>query len=306
VSVGTLVTSGPLLLSLPVALVAGVVSFASPCMLPLVPGYLSYLAGLSGAELAGRPAVSVNSRPGLPAPAGDADGHASSPPAGGAPPGTATALRTRPPAPVARPAGRPSMHTRGRILLGAALFVLGFTAVFVAYGSAFGSLGSLLRRHERIIEQVLGAFTIALGLAFAGALHRLPWTAWGWQPRRRAAPGLLGAPLLGVLFAVSWTPCIGPTLAAVQSLALSSASAGRGAVLAAAYSLGLGIPFVATALAFDKGLGALRVIRRHTRAITVTGGALLVLTGLLELTGEWNRLVIELRLLIPASNGSPL
>jgi len=314
VSVGDIISGGPLLLALPIAAAAGVVSFASPCMLPLVPGYLSYFTGLSGADLAdpADPASPTDladlaaSRAGRPSDQVTDSRPASSPLSPQAGLGSTTGVLTRGPAPDQVAACEGPSRARGRVPLGAALFVLGFTAVFVAYGSALGTFGAVLRRHEGAVEQVLGALTVVLGLAFAGVLHWLPLATRQWRPRHRPAPGTCGAPVLGVLFAVSWTPCIGPTLAAVQALALTSASAQRGAVLSAAYSLGLGIPFVAVAFGVRRGLGALGLIRRHTRAVMVAGGALLVVTGLLEMTGEWNRLVIGLRLLFPSSTSSPL
>ncbi len=308
-SVQDVVAAGPLLLAMPVAVAAGVVSFASPCMLPLVPGYLSYLAGLTGSALeqAGTAPAALPDTTAAAAAAADGLGVSAAGRRGG---GQAAVLEhTAPEVAVSTSAARRrarAPRTDRRVPLGAALFVLGFTVVFVAYGSAFGALGTVLRHHERAVEQTLGAFTVMLGLAFAGVLHRLPWASRQWRPPRRAAPGLLGAPMLGVLFAVSWTPCIGPTLAAVQALALTSASAGRGAVLSAAYSLGLGIPFVAVAFGLRRGMSALQLVRRHTRSVMIAGGGLLVVTGLLELTGEWNSLVIGLRLLWPASNSSPL
>ncbi len=306
-SVQDVVAAGPLLLAMPVAVAAGVVSFASPCMLPLVPGYLSYLAGLTGSALEQAGTAPAALPDATAAAAADGLGVSAAGRRGG---GQAAVLEhTAPEVAVSTSAARRrarAPRTDRRVQLGAALFVLGFTVVFVAYGSAFGALGTVLRHHERAVEQTLGAFTVVLGLAFAGVLHRLPWASRQWRPRRRAAPGLLGAPMLGVLFAVSWTPCIGPTLAAVQALALTSASAGRGAVLSAAYSLGLGIPFVAVAFGLRRGMSALQLVRRHTRSVMIAGGGLLVVTGLLELTGEWNSLVIGLRLLWPASNSSPL
>lgn len=237
-SVQDVVAAGPLLLAMPVAVAAGVVSFASPCMLPLVPGYLSYLAGLTGSALeqAGTAPAALPNTTAAAAAAADGLGVSAAGRRGG---GQAAVLEhTAPEVAVSTSAARRrarAPRTDRRVPLGAALFVLGFTDVFVAYGSAFGALGTVLRHHERAVEQTLGTFTVVLGLAFAGVLHRLPWASRQWRPPRRAAPGLLGAPMLGVLFAVSWTPCIGPTLAAVQALALTSASAGRGAVLSAAY-----------------------------------------------------------------------
>ncbi len=278
-STAQFVTDGPLLLALPVAAAAGLVSFLSPCVLPLVPGYLSYVAGLSGRELEDgvtRPA---------PGPS----------PAGG---GTATLTRPAP--------ERTRQPVRGRVVAGAGLFVLGFTVVFVAYGALFGTLGSTLRIHQRGIEQVLGALTVVLGLAFAGVFAKLPLANREWRLHRMPAKGLLGAPLLGVLFGVGWTPCIGPTLVAVEGLALNSATAARGATLSAAYCLGLGVPFLLVAVGVRRGLGALAVVRRHTRVVTVVGGALLVVVGLLEFTGAWNDLVLALRDLVPGFGEAPL
>jgi cytochrome c-type biogenesis protein len=282
VSAGTFVTGGPLILAVPVAALAGLVSFASPCVLPLVPGYLSYVAGLSGSELADQREVSeVDLRE-----TAVADGD--------------TLIR------VAAPPAVKARRIRTRVTAGALLFVLGFTLVFVAYGAAFGSLGTALRRHERGIEQVLGVVTIVLGLAFAGAFSKLMIANRQWRVRWLPARGLAGAPLLGALFGIGWTPCLGPTLAAVQGLAISSATAGRGATLSAAYCLGLGVPFVLVAVGLRAGLGALAVVRRHSRVVMVIGGLLLVVTGLLEVTGEWNHLVINLRANLPGFNEAPL
>jgi cytochrome c-type biogenesis protein len=277
VSTAEFVSDGPLLLALPVAAAAGLISFLSPCVLPLVPGYLSYVAGLSGRELE----EGVAARP------------ADVPAAGG---GTETLVR---PATVAQP-------VRGRVVAGAGLFVLGFTVVFVAYGALFGTLGSTLRIHQRGIEQVLGALTVVLGLAFAGVFSKLPLANREWRLHRMPARGLLGAPLLGVLFGVGWTPCIGPTLVAVQGLALNSATAARGATLSAAYCVGLGVPFLLVAIGIRRGLGALAVVRRHTRAVTMVGGVLLVVVGLLEFTGTWNDLVLALRDFVPGFGETPL
>ncbi|HSP36406.1 MAG TPA: cytochrome c biogenesis CcdA family protein [Frankiaceae bacterium] len=286
-STAQFVTDGPLLLALPVAAAAGLVSFLSPCVLPLVPGYLSYVAGLTGRELeegATPPAVPAVPTAAVPSGSG----------------GTATLVRPA--------SSQPRAHTpvRGRVVAGAALFVLGFTVVFVGYGALFGSVGSTLRVHQRGIEQVLGAITIVLGLAFAGAFARLPLANREWRMRRLPARGLVGAPVLGVLFGIGWTPCIGPTLVAVQGLALNSATAGRGATLSAAYCVGLGLPFLLVAVAVRRGLGALAAVRRHTRLVTVLGGLLLVVVGLLELTGTWNDLILHLRGVLPGFGETPL
>lgn len=234
------VLGGSLLLAVPVAALAGLVSFLSPCVLPLVPGYLSYVTGLSGADL-----------------------------------GT----------------GRDS-GTRGRLLAGCVLFVLGFTAVFVSAGALFGGAGALLQAHAGIVTRVLGAVTIVLGLAFAGLF---PGLQRDFRFHFVPAAGLAGAPLLGVLFGVGWAPCIGPTLAAVQTLAFSSASAARGAVLSVAYCLGLGLPFVFAALAFRRALGAFGVVKRHYAWVMRAGGAMLVVVGALLVTGLWSELTVAMR-----------
>ncbi|HEY6747694.1 MAG TPA: cytochrome c biogenesis protein CcdA, partial [Mycobacteriales bacterium] len=180
---------------------------------------------------------------------------------------------------------------RRRTVLGAVLFVLGFTAVFVSYGVLFGRLGALLFAHQRGLERILGVVVILLGLAFLGLL---PGTSRELRIHRFPAAGLAGAPLLGVVFGLGWTPCIGPTLGAVQSLALSTAGAGRGAILSAAYCLGLGVPFVLVALGARWLVGALGVVRRHANVVTYVGGGLLVVLGLLLVTGLWGEMTIQL------------
>lgn len=222
------VWSGPLLLALPVAALAGLVSFASPCVLPLVPGYVGYVTGLSGEAVERQP--------------------------------------------------------RSRVVVGTLLFVLGFTAVFVALGAAIGGLGALLQQWSTGLTRVLGVLVIVMGLVFLGAApalqrdRRLPW---------RPAAGLAGAPVLGVVFGLGWAPCIGPTLAAVLGLTLQQGSAARGAVLTAAYCLGLGVPFVVVAVGLSRGVRSLDVLRRHRLAISRAGGAMLVLVGVLLVSGVW-------------------
>jgi cytochrome c-type biogenesis protein len=230
------VLSGSMLLALPVAALAGLVSFFSPCVVPLLPGYLSYATGLSGADLA---------------------------------------------------EGR-----RGRMALGSLLFVLGFSFVFVALGTASGALGDWLFEYTRTISVVLGIVTILVGLAFLGAV---PWLQRDVRVHKVPAVGLAAAPLLGVLFGLGWTPCIGPTLAAVSTLAMNEGTAGRGALLSGAYSLGLGIPFVVAGLAFRRMLGAVAWVRRHQVWVTRLGGIMLVVVGLLLVTGLWDLWVGELR-----------
>jgi cytochrome c-type biogenesis protein len=230
------VLSGSLVLALPVALVAGLVSFFSPCVVPLLPGYLSYATGLSGVDL-------ENAR-------------------------------------------------RGRMVLGSLLFVLGFSFVFVMLGTLSGALGDWLFRYTRQISIALGFFTILVGVAFIGLV---PWLQRDVRIHRVPAVGLAAAPLLGVLFGLGWTPCIGPTLSAVQALALHEGTATRGAVLSVAYCLGLGIPFLVAGLAFRRTLGAVRWVRRHQVWVTRAGGLMLIVVGLLLVTGLWDQWVADLR-----------
>jgi cytochrome c-type biogenesis protein len=255
------VTDGSLLVAAPVAAAAGLVSFLSPCVLPLVPGYLSFVTGLSGEELGGtrRPVAPTRDNP------------------------SGAVLVDAPPVVTPR---------RGRVLAGSVLFVLGFSAVFVTSGALFGGLGSLLLEHKDVVDRVLGALTVLLGLVFLGVIPGLQRTVkLPWLP----SPGLAGAPLLGVLFGVGWTPCLGPTLAAVQTLAYTEASAGRGAFLTGAYCLGLGVPFVLTGLAFRRALGAFAVVKRHYALVMRIGGLLLVVVGLLLVSGLWEDLMVEVR-----------
>jgi cytochrome c-type biogenesis protein len=255
---GNLVTDGPLIVAAGVAALVGLISFASPCVLPLVPGYLSYVAGLVG----------TGSRAAVPV-AGSVGG------------GTATAVR-----------GADERSPRGRMVAGALLFVLGFTLVFVAFGAVFGGLGRLLLQHSDVLTRVFGVVTIVVGLGFLGWLPLLQRTK---RLSARPAAGLAGAPLLGIVFGLGWTPCLGPTLSAVYSLAFSQATAGRGALLGIAYCLGLGIPFVLVALGARWALGATSFLRRHARTVTRVGGAVLVVVGLLLVTGLWTDFMQWLR-----------
>jgi cytochrome c-type biogenesis protein len=277
--IGHLVLSGPLILAVPVAAAAGAVTFLSPCVLPLVPGYLSYVAGMSGVDAQASPAPGHGEDGGqAPAESTAAAGDAAGPdrPA----PGGRTAVKA-PATPVAASPGRP------RTVAGTALFVLGFSAVFATEGVAFGSLGSVLRTHVAGLTQILGGLTIILGLMFAGVFDRFPVTGRIIRPSVRPRAGLAGAPVLGVLFGLTWTPCIGPTLSVVMGLALTSGTAVRGAVLMFVYGLGLGIPFLIVALLFQRGMTTFSFARRHARLITRVGGAMLVAVGVLELTGTW-------------------
>ena len=273
-SIGSLVSSGPLLLAMPVAAAAGAVTFLSPCCLPLVPGYLSYVTGMSGigAQDAGNQQASAALASAQPVGARSA---------GAQPAGTGPGSAGAP------PAGVPAPPPRSRVVAGTALFVLGFSALYTSYGLAFGSLGTVLKSHQQMLTQVLGVLTILLGLLFAGVFDRFMFTGRILRPSMRPRAGLAGAPLLGVLFGLGWSPCIGPTLTAVLTLAETSGTAARGAFLAFVYCLGLGIPFLIVALAFQRGMRAFGFARRHARLITAIGGGMLVLVGVLEVTGLW-------------------
>ncbi|MBA3311032.1 MAG: cytochrome c biogenesis protein CcdA [Nocardioidaceae bacterium] len=231
---------GSLLLAIPVALVAGTVSFFSPCVVPLLPGYMSYVTGLSGADIAANGSTGV----------------------------------------------------RGRMVVGTLLFILGFSVVFVSYGAIFGELGYQFLSNRDVITKVLGALTIVLGLAFAGVV---PWLRRDVRVHRVPAVGLAAAPFLGVLFGFGWTPCIGPTLAAVLSLSASTASAGRGAFLTFVYCLGLGIPFIVAAVAFRRMAGAVDWVRRHQVWVMRLGGAMLVVVGILLLSGVWDWFIVSMK-----------
>jgi cytochrome c-type biogenesis protein len=289
--VGQLVMSGPLLLALPVAAAAGAVTFLSPCCLPLVPGYLSYVTGMAGVSGA------------QPAPvADDPPGQAAS--VGVAPSGVAVAARPAAPAAPAVPAPPPA--AKGRVVAGTALFVLGFSVVFVAYGAALGGLGHLLTGHARLLTQILGVLTILLGLLFAGVFDRFSFAGRIVRPSARPKAGLAGAPLLGVMFGLGWTPCIGPTLTAVLALSASSGTAARGALLAFVYALGLGVPFLLVAFGFQVAMRAFAFARRRARLITQIGGAMLVCVGLLEVTGAWSTFMAWLQVHWVGSYQPPL
>ncbi len=232
-SVGQIVFSGQLLLALPIAVLAGLVSFASPCVLPLVPGYLAYVGGFS--------------EPGV-------------------------------------------KRDRSRLLTGVSLFILGFALVFITYEAAFGALGVWLTHWQDVVVRILGVFVIVMGLVFIGRFSFLQRTVKpGWRP----ATGLIGAPLLGIVFGLGWTPCIGPTLAAISALSVGSGSPWRGALLGLFYCIGLGIPFLLVALGFDWVAGSVAFLKRHIRVVNISGGALLVVIGILMATGVWSELLSQ-------------
>jgi cytochrome c-type biogenesis protein len=226
------IMSGFLITALPVAFIAGVISFLSPCILPLVPGYLSFAAGFSA--------------------------------------------------------------SRGKVFLGSVLFVLGFSFVFVSFGAIFGGLGNQLVANEAIISIILGLITIFLGFIFLGKFPFAPT----FRPTMKTTGGLIGAPILGFLFGVGWTPCIGPALAAVQTLAFQESSALRGALLSLGYCLGLGLPFIASGVFLDRSEKLRKYLVKHGDLITKIGGVFLITLGLLQVTGLWGQLMNSMRSLI--------
>jgi cytochrome c-type biogenesis protein len=226
--------SGFLLVAFPIAILAGLISFLSPCVLPLVPGYLSFAAGYSKAK--------------------------------------------------------------GRVFLGSILFVLGFSVLFISYGALFGGIGARISTNDEVITRVLGVITILLGLIFMGSFPMMRT----FSPKIATNGGLIGAPLLGFLFGIGWTPCIGPALATVQTLAFQESSAARGAILSFGYCIGLGAPFIASGLYLDKSERLRKYLTKRGDLISKIGGVLLILIGIAQVLGLWTDLMISLRSMISA------
>ncbi len=241
-------SGGPILAAVGVAALAGLVSFLSPCILPLVPGYLSYVTGLAGADL------------------DDA-------------------------------LNRPDAAARGRIAVGAAGFIAGFTIVFTLTGVIAANIGRALLVHQGAVQFGVGLLIIVLGLAFLGFI---PGLQREWRIHRLPAAGLASAPVLGAVFALSWVPCLGPTLAAVLGLAMVDGSTGRAVTLTVAYCLGLGLPFLVFGLGFRKLIGLNRAVRRNSMWVTRVGGAMLIIVGLSLTTGVWGDFINWLRATVGA------
>ena len=234
---GDIILNGSMLAAIPMALLAGLVSFLSPCVLPLVPGYLGFISGMSGTN------------------------HEAS---------------------------------RRRTLIGAALFVLGFSLVFVSFGAAFGGIGAVVYASGlQWVQRILGIFVFALGFVMIGQFAFMQRT---FKMQVSSKLGLVGAPLLGVAFGLGWTPCIGPTLAAVLSLASNSGDPAKGALLAFIYALGIGLPFIAIAAGFSWATKSVGFVKRHIRSFNIGGGVLLMILGLLLVTGIWNRFAAWIQL----------
>lgn len=257
------IADGQLLVALAIALAAGLVSFLSPCVLPLIPGYLAYVSGI--AEGPAHQTVRPDRIASSAAPSAAAS--------------TALAQKSE----------------RRRMVVGSLLFVLGFTIVFLLLNILVGSLGIWLWEWQDLIIRVMGGVVILLGLVFIGAFSKLQMTKkLNLKPR----VGLAGAPLLGIVFAVGWAPCMGPTLGVVISLSMQAGSLGRATALALAYCIGLGIPFVLAAFGFGWMTQTMTFFKRHIRAVNLIGGALLILIGLLMVTGLWNDMMFSLQAVI--------
>jgi cytochrome c-type biogenesis protein len=269
VNAAGIVADGSLLFAIPIAVLAGLISFLSPCVLPLVPGYLGFIGG----AVTPRPAA-------VQATDAVADGVGTSTPAAGATTtGAATAVEVE-----AAP--------RGRLLLGVLLFIAGFTLVFMSVAMLGGTLGRFLIEYADIITRVLGVVIIALGIVFIGVFGVAQRTV---RPQVRGNLGLIGAPLLGIALGIGWTPCIGPTLGVILLMAFDSGSVARGAVLGLAYSLGLGIPFILITLGFGWAARSVSWLRRHIRAVNLVGGGILIVLGVLMVTGVWSAWMAQLQ-----------
>lgn len=261
------VADGSLLVAIPIAVLAGLISFLSPCVLPLVPGYLGFIGG---AVTPREPRAARVDAPGSRAHAALA-------------PSSAESVTTDAP---------PAAPTRSRLLLGVLLFIAGFTVVFVSIAMLGGTLGRFLLEYADAITRVLGVVVIAMGLVFIGFFGSAQRIA---RPQVRGNLGLIGAPLLGIALGIGWAPCIGPTLAVILTMAFDAGSAGRAALLGVAYSLGLGIPFILITLGFGWAARSVAFVRRHIRAVNIAGGVLLIVLGLLMVTGVWTQIMARLQ-----------